>query len=448
VLSDTLVVVIGLLAAALIGFRSGYANLDLFYQHFLIKVSVAGLICMLCMYYYDLYEPLAFNNLREVATRLSQVLGTSCVILAIVYYAHPSFQLGRGIFLAGIVLIGLLLVGWRKLFFALNGALGLTQRVILLAYGPMAPTLAHEMESRPELGVRVLGYVGEPPQTAVLKNSFRCLGSLQALPELVENYRVHRVIVTMAERRGQLPLEMLLQLKSQGVRIEDAADVYERLTGKMHLDSLRLSWFVFPPGFRISNATLFYKRVFSIVVSALGLILTLPLMLLVGLAIRLDSPGSALFRQTRIGKDGKVFTLYKLRSMQINADADGIPRPVQDHDERLTRVGRLLRRTRLDELPQLYNILRGDMDFVGPRPFVPAQEEALAREIPFYRHRWAAKPGATGWAQVHRGYCATLRDNTEKLAYDLFYIKNMSVGLDLLILFQTVKILLLGRGAR
>jgi lipopolysaccharide/colanic/teichoic acid biosynthesis glycosyltransferase len=171
-------------------------------------------------------------------------------------------------------------------------------------------------------------------------------------------------------------------------------------------------------------------------------------MLLIAIAIRLDSPGPALFRQKRIGKNGKVFTLYKFRSMRVDADHDGFPRPVEKDDQRLTRVGCWLRRSRMDELPQLYNILRGDMYFIGPRPFVVEQERELGRQIAYYRYRWTVKPGATGWAQIHRGYCSTLDDNTEKLAYDLYYIKNVSVGLDLLILFETVKILLLGRGSR
>jgi lipopolysaccharide/colanic/teichoic acid biosynthesis glycosyltransferase len=171
-------------------------------------------------------------------------------------------------------------------------------------------------------------------------------------------------------------------------------------------------------------------------------------MVLIAFAIRIDSKGAIIFRQPRIGKDGKTFTLFKFRTMYMNADLGGVPLPVQENDNRVTRVGRWLRRVRLDEIPQLYNILLGHMSFVGPRPFVPNQELELAHQIPLYAQRWTVKPGATGWAQVQRGYCATIEDNREKLAYDLFYIKNLSIGLDLLILFKTVKILLLRRGGR
>jgi lipopolysaccharide/colanic/teichoic acid biosynthesis glycosyltransferase len=218
--------------------------------------------------------------------------------------------------------------------------------------------------------------------------------------------------------------------------------------GKVPVQWLKTSWLLFSPGFCISPATLFYKRLASIVGATLGLILTAPLMLLTALAVVLDSPGPALLRQDRVGLDGKVFKIFKFRTMHVGNEKDRSFSPAQKGDPRVTRVGNLLRRTRLDELPQLYNILRGDMYFVGPRPFVPWQENILVKQIPFYKQRWAVKPGATGWAQVSRAYCMSVEDNVEKLAYDLFYIKNLSFALDLLILVKTTKILLLGRGGQ
>jgi len=224
--------------------------------------------------------------------------------------------------------------------------------------------------------------------------------------------------------------------------------MYETLTGKVALESLRLSWLLFSRGFRVSRSMLLYKRATSIIISAVGLLLALPLMAIIAVAIRLDSKGAVMFRQERLGLRGAIFTLNKFRSMVEGADADGIYRPAQENDDRVTRVGRWLRRYRLDELPQLWNVLRGDIYFVGPRPFVPNQEREYAEKIPFYTQRWSVRPGLTGWAQVNREYCATVEDNADKLAYDLFYIKNMSVGLDLLIVFKTLKSLLLGRGGR
>ena len=193
---------------------------------------------------------------------------------------------------------------------------------------------------------------------------------------------------------------------------------------------------------------LLYKRATSIIISGVGLVLALPLMAVIAAAIRLDSKGPALFRQERVGQGGKIFSLTKFRSMVEGADPDGVYRPAQKHDPRITRVGYWLRRTRLDELPQLWNVLRGDMYFVGPRPFVPNQERENVEKIRFYRQRWTVRPGATGWAQVNREYCATLEDNAEKLAYDLFYIKNMSFSMDAYIIFHTVKTMVLSRGAQ
>jgi exopolysaccharide biosynthesis polyprenyl glycosylphosphotransferase len=271
---------------------------------------------------------------------------------------------------------------------------------------------------------------------------------MEALPDLVGSGRVSRIIVAMGDRRGNLPVELLLKLKARGVRVQDGAEFFESITGKVPLEMLRLSWLLFSPGYELSQPLLLYKRIVSVLFALLGLIISVPIMTIVAVLIYLDSPGPVIFRQQRVGKDGKLFTLYKFRSMRDGADPEGKHAPVQKSDSRVTRIGGLLRRTRLDELPQLYNILRGDMYFVGPRPFVPNQEEELSQKIPFYRQRWMVKPGATGWAQVHRGYCASLEDNTEKFSYDLFYIKNMSIGLDILILFQTIKILVLGRGGR
>ncbi|HVB55747.1 MAG TPA: sugar transferase, partial [Candidatus Acidoferrales bacterium] len=219
-------------------------------------------------------------------------------------------------------------------------------------------------------------------------------------------------------------------------------------TGKVPIESLRLSWLLFSSGFHVSRPLLIYKRAFSFLISSICFLITAPIMALVAIAIRLDSPGPAIFKQERIGEGGKPFTVFKFRTMVDGADRDDNHRPAEKTDERFTRVGKFLRRTRLDELPQLFNILRGDMYFVGPRPFVPNQEQECLEKIPYYRQRWTVKPGATGWAQINRGYCTTIEDNTEKLAYDLFYIKNISVGLDLLIMFQTIKILLLSRGSR
>jgi sugar transferase (PEP-CTERM system associated) len=445
VLSDTVFIVAGLLTTTLVWSHvrgnpdplSGYA-----------KVALVSFVLAMCLYYYDLYESQIAANLREVTTRLVQVLGTACIVLALLYYAYPGMQLGRWTLITGILLTGAGLVVCRRLFLVLNGSPRLTDRTLFLGHGALAIALAEELSKRPELGVRAIGYAGEEPENQAASNGLRRLGDLAELDELAQRNHIDRIIVAMQERRGRLPLELLLQLKKRGVRVQDGTRLYEEVTGKVSLDSLRLSSLVFSSESHPSKATLLCKRLVSIVGSALALAILSPFMGLIALLIWIDSPGHVIFQQKRVGKDGDLFTLFKFRSMWIDADSDGIPKPAEKDDKRMTRVGHLLRRARLDEIPQLYNVLRGDIDFVGPRPFVPEQEKELAAKIPFYSHRWAVRPGATGWAQVHRGYCATVEDNIEKLGYDLFYIRNISVGLDLLILFQTMKILILRRGAR
>ena len=446
-ISEACIVGLAFVVAAVARLGTSDASLMLSYEQGFFKIAVVSGAFITCMYYFDLYDSAILSNQREVLTRVIQVLGTVCILLAVLYYVYPPLELGRGIFLIGFVLVTLLLLCWRQLFLKLNALPRFAQRALILGDSPLANSLLSELESRSELGVHVVGQL----KSVENGNGNSSLASADELDEFVhsvEGYRPDRIIVSMGDRRGKLPVEALLQLKSRGVMIQDGAEVYEAVTGKISIDSLRLSWLLFSTGVRVSGPFRMYERVFSLILSALGLVVTVPLMALIALAVRLDSAGPAIFRQKRIGQNGKVFTLFKFRTMVAGSDKGDSHRPAEITDSRFTRVGRLLRRSRMDELPQLFNILRGDMNFVGPRPFVPDQEQECLDNIPHYRQRWVVKPGATGWAQVNRGYCETMEDNREKFAYDLFYIKNASVGLDFLIFIKTIKILLLGRGSR
>jgi sugar transferase (PEP-CTERM system associated) len=447
-ISEALLVTTAFVIATFARLGASDANLMLNYEQGFLKISVVAVVFILCMYYFDLYDSLVLSNRREVLTRLVQVLGTVCIMLALLYFAIPTLQLGRGIFVMGFALVAFLLFAWRRLFLAVNTMPQFAQRALILGDSALAKSLIGEIESRKELGIRVAAHLREMENGENPYASLSEAERFEALSKQVESYRASRIIVAMGERRGKLPVEALLQLKASGIQVQDGAEVYEAITGKVPLESLRLSWLLFSPSFYVSRPLLVYKRIFSFMISLFCLIVASPIMAIAAIAIRLDSPGPAIFKQKRVGEGGKLFTLYKFRTMVDGADQDHNFRPAEKTDGRFTRVGMWLRRARIDELPQLVNILRGDMYFVGPRPFVQNQEEECLAKIPYYRQRWSVKPGATGWAQVNRGYCATIEDNTEKLAYDLFYIKNISIGLDLLIMFKTLKTLLLSRGSR
>lgn len=448
VFTETLVAFCALVGATYVLYGSD-STLLLFYENGLIRIGIVCAICVLCIYYYDLYNSLVISSTREVVTKLVQVVGTTCIILAVIYYLYPTIQIRTGLFVPAVLFMGVCLIGWRRVFAVFNRSARLAERAVILGDGPLVLPLAKEIENRPELGFRVLGFVGDAHGSV---NGLSRLGTIDEVADVAADRRIDRIIVTMGERRGKLPVEKLLNMKMKGVMIEDGNAFYETLTGKVALESLRPSQLLFSTGFFASRGMLITKRLLSIAMSMIALVITAPIMVIVALAIWMDSRSPVLFRQKRVGKDGRIFTLYKFRSMKIegnvNAAGNGKAQPATSNDERFTRVGRLIRRLRVDELPQLYNIFKGDMYFVGPRPFMLEEEEQLALQIPFYKQRWTVKPGVTGWAQINRPYCVTLEDNKEKLSYDLFYVKNMSVGLDMLILFQTAKTLLLRRGSR
>jgi sugar transferase (PEP-CTERM system associated) len=274
------------------------------------------------------------------------------------------------------------------------------------------------------------------------------IGMIEDIPSIVRARGVDRVVVSLADSRGKLPVDKLLEMKLDGVSFDHLASIYEQYTGKIAVENLRPSWLIFSPGFKKSHLLSMAKRMMDVVVAGIGVVLTLPLMALVALAIRVTSKGPVLYHQRRVGLQGRIFVLHKFRSMREDAEtATGPVWAAKDGDNRVTPLGALLRRTRLDELPQLWNVLRGDMSFVGPRPERPEFVSELTKEIPFYRQRHVLRPGLTGWAQVRYTYGASVEDALQKLQYDLFYIKHMSISLDLFIIFSTIKTVILRKGA-
>ena len=455
-ISEACLITLALVASALARLGPERTSYMLTYQYGSLKILFVSVAFLTCMYYFDLYDSAIVSNRREAVVRLIQVLGVAYLALGLLYYLYPPVQLGRGIFHIGFLLVGLLLLLWRRLFSVLNSAAGLAERVVILGDGTLAESLVREIETRPELGIRVAWRAqmaaleeqrgnrdrGEMPIT--LSQTGFC-EELAVSPQI---RGIDRIVVAMEERRGKLPVDLLLSLKNRGVRVQDGNDVYESITGKVPIESIRLSWLLFSPGSHASRLFLFYKRFASIVISILGLLLSIPLFPFIILAIKLSSPGRVLYWQNRVGRDGAVFRCYKFRTMRTDAESDTGPTWAENDDPRVTRVGKFLRKTRMDEIPQLLNVLKGDMSLVGPRPERPEFVAELNQKIPYYYLRQSVRPGITGWAQILYKYGSSVEDAREKLRYDLYYIKNSSAGLDLLIFFNTIKIVLVGRGAK
>jgi sugar transferase (PEP-CTERM system associated) len=408
------------------------------------RVVLITALCELCFYYNDLYDLTIVHSTTELAVRILQGAGAVAIILAVLTLLAPGILIGSGTFLTALGILLVAVPAWRLAFDGVTRDSHMAERVLILGTGTAANSVAALIGSQHDFPYRVVGFVDDPSTAA---GDVKVIGSLGDLPELLTRQQVDRVVVSLSDRRGRMPIRELLQAKMSGVRVEDAATMYERLTGKILIDEIKPSWLIFSDGFRASRTTRAVKRVVDLVLAAVGLVIAAPLMLLTALAVRLESAGPVLYKQERVGENGRIFTLCKFRSMRTDAE-NGTPVWAKEKDDRVTRVGRFIRITRLDELPQLWNVLRGDMSFVGPRPERPFFVEQLAAVIPFYMERHAVKPGVTGWAQVKYRYGASVEDAMEKLRYDLYYIKNLSIIFDLTIVIDTVKVIISGKGAQ
>jgi sugar transferase (PEP-CTERM system associated) len=411
------------------------------------KIALVTALCQLCFYYNDLYDLNVVQSNRELVVRLLQATGAAAIVLAAACVAAPSLILDPGTFVTALGVFVVAVLTWRITFNHLAHDPHLDERVLILGTGLTARRLAQQIGTRQEFAYRLVGFVKDRDDDIVVRQH-DILGDVNDIDRLVSQKRVDRIVVGLTDRRGHLPIAALLRAKLSGVRVEDATTTYERLTGKILIDDLKPSWLIFSDGFRASRWTRFIKRMLDLSLSVIGSIVAAPLMLLTAIAVKLDSAGAALYSQERVGENGRIFKIYKFRSMRLDAEEGGMPLWASDDDPRITRVGRIIRLTRLDELPQLWNVMRGDMSFVGPRPERPFFVEQLTQEIPFYMQRHAVKPGLTGWAQVKYRYGSSIEDATEKLRYDLYYIKHLSIVFDLTIVIDTVKVILFGTGAK
>jgi sugar transferase (PEP-CTERM system associated) len=450
VLIEHALIVLAVVVAAVVRLGFPEENPVEAYTDWVVRSVVVAAVLQVCLHYADLYDMRTLSDRRDLLIGLLRSLGAASVILAILYYWIPDLVLGRGVFALATLFIIALVAGWRIAFEWLSLRGQPTERLLIVGTGVAAVSLARELfERRSELGVELVGFVdSDPAKVGTPLINPGVIGTVKDIPTIVRGRRVDRVIVSLADARGKLNMDELLAMKlNDGVRFDHLASVYEQYTGKIAVENLRPSWMIFSDGFRKSHRLEAIKRLSDIVFALVGLALAAPLMLMVWLALRFGSPGPTIYSQTRVGKDGVTFTIHKFRSMRVDAEAASGAVWAKENDPRVTRLGRFLRRTRLDELPQLWNVLRGDMSFVGPRPERPEFIAELTRQIPFYGQRHVVRPGLTGWAQVRHRYGASVDDSQEKLQYDLFYIKNMSFAFDLYVVLETVKTVLVRGGS-
>lgn len=393
------------------------------------------------------YGTEALQSLRFAAARILVAISLGVIFLSIMAFILPGITLWRSNSLYAMLLSIFLLMAVRMMLGTVLDSDVFKRRLLILGAGPRADRIA-ELSSRPESGFIVCGYVNMNEGCAVVKTAIK-RSNIEDLPQHVIDLEVSEVVLALEERRNSLPVADLLIIKTTGVHVNDMSSFLERETGRVDLDSVNPSWFIFSDGFssgrRISTA---FKRGFDIFLSLLLLLFTGPIILLFAALIKLESRGGAFFRQERVGLYGQKFNILKLRSMRADAEAGGKAMWASENDPRTTKVGNFIRKVRIDELPQAWSVLKGEMSFVGPRPERPQFVDDLQTKMPFYAERHMVKPGITGWAQINYPYGASIEDSRHKLEYDLYYAKNYTPFLDILILLQTIRVVLWPEGAR
>lgn len=411
-------------------------------QQVILKILAVAALAFLCAHYLELHDVRRLNSQGEIQSRILMLVGILSFVLAAVSYAFPEFKVGRYVFLTGLLILAAAWISWRWAYGRLISVRALRERVYLLGNGERAVRIREAIEQRSELGMDLVGIASG-------NNAHFSSESLaKTLTELGERRLVDRVIVALADRRSLMPVNELLEMRLRGIRVDDGTSILEKVTGKIEVDELHPSWLIFGDGFRLTQRHWFSRRIISTLLALALSILTLPLIPIIALFVKLTSRGPVLYRQKRVGLRGQIFDCFKFRTMRSDAEADSGPTWASDEDPRITRVGKFLRRSRLDEIPQIWNVLRGDMAFVGPRPERPEFVAKLSQEIPYYNVRHAARPGITGWAQINYGYGSSVEEAKEKLRFDLYYIHNISVMLDLVIVFNTLRAVIIGRGVR
>jgi len=450
ILADVAIIYGGIILALYLRVGLSGSDYELNERNGWLKISVATLLCLLNLYFYDLYDYTVMGNRRELLLRLVQALGIAWALLAFVFYFVPPLFIGRGVSVISVPLVMILLLSWRSSIHLLTGHPEIGEKILIVGTGQSALDTAQAVWDRRDAGYRIVGFVNENGENLSGKiTNHRVLGTTAELATIIVSEKIDRIVIAVRERRGTFPTETLLQMSLAGnVCIEECTSFFERVTGQVNIEMLRPSWLIFAGRGRDTRLKTLLREIVHRLLAFIGLVVSLPIALVTALLIRLESKGSIFYKQERVGKNGRTFNVIKFRSMRTDAEKDGKPVWATADDERTTRVGRIIRVIRVDEIPQFWNIIKGEMSFVGPRPERPHFVRQLAEEIPYYEHRHLTAPGLTGWAQIKYPYGASVEDARRKLQYDLFYVKNQGLALDLVIVFETVKTVLFGRGGR
>ncbi len=450
ILADAAIIYGGIILALYLRLGSAGSDYELNERDGWEKIGVATLLCLLNLYFYDLYDYTVMGNRRELMLRVIQALGIAWALLAFLFYLVPPLFIGRGVLVISVPVVLVLLLSWRSSIHLLTGHPEIGEKILIVGTGQSALDTARAVWERRDAGYRIVGFVteNEGNQSEEIAK-LQILGTTGELAAIIKNEKIDRIVIAVRERRGTFPTETLLQMSLAGdVCIEECTSFFERVTGQVNIEMLRPSWLIFAGRGRDTRLKTILREIVHRTLALIGLIVSLPIALITACLIKLDSKGSIFYLQKRVGKNGRTFDVIKFRSMKTDAEKDGKPVWATTDDDRVTRVGRIIRVIRVDEIPQFWNIIKGEMSFVGPRPERPHFVSQLAEEIPYYEHRHLTAPGLTGWAQIKYPYGASVEDARRKLQYDLYYVKNQGLALDLVIVFETVKTVLFGRGGR
>lgn len=403
-------------------------------------------VFQLSIYFFDLYELKRHQGMTETVTRMAQAYGVGCVILAVVYYFEPPAMISTGAFWSGYLVTAIVLLVYRFYYYKVLQKRMFVQNIVIIGTGELAMDIAREVEGRHDSAYKVMAFVGDGT-LQYNPNRIPVIGKLENVAEILPIDKVERIVVAPDDRRGSTPIRTLLKCKMEGTTIDQGVTFYERMTGKILVERVDPSWIIFSDGFVLRRWKYLLKRLLDVAVAGVLFVLTLPVMFVSGIIIWLESPGPVFYLQERVGQEGRIFKVIKFRSMRQDAEKDGAVW-AKKNDDRVTRFGSFIRRVRIDELPQLWNVLKGEMSMVGPRPERKVFVDELVTDIPYYNIRHGVKPGLTGWAQIRYPYGASREDALRKLEYDLYYIKNISIAFDLVVIFHTIKTVLFGRGGR